>query len=480
MKGSTTLCPTCGTSFVKKTHHHVHCKTGCRVRHYRKKHGLSEPDFGLLKQNSVRARLQREEADREHAILNLIEELETLEEFHAGALRDLTSVILEYPMAIQFFVRRANFSAEGHENSGTEQKRVSAHDADFGMAQGIKRFIATDKSTGDTLDTDELAVWDVLTAEEQIRYMGYVVHFARVYHTDSLQRPLAGTKTVVARAPKAREDLHTYTTGIIQRIAKEKAEVEQEIERHQRLRARRMAYFGTEVSSQSRVSVGSSGGGSSSGGRVPAPSGTAEEPLIITTASKLERAHSPALLPLREPFAALLGKNIPFNPYIILWGDAGSGKTSFTLQLLKAVTPAQQVALCTAEASLMSGDSPLVALARITKTKDIPLVQTHSISAVERVLGLKKFTCIAIDSASRLGLTPEQVLEWHKAMPTMMFIVLLESTKGGGEFKGDNMWKHHCNIMIRAEVMVNTKGVRTKSRYVVEKNQYGTYGDIML
>lgn len=472
MKGSTALCPTCGTSFIKKTHHHIHCKTRCRVRNYRKKHGLPEPDFALLKRNSAQARLEREEAEREHLILDLIKELEELEQFHAPTLRWLTHTILKHPNEVEFYGSMTTSSGVYTSTSASGFTARMVYMPHVATKWTLRRCVVTDRDTGKTGDTDTLPVWRYLTDDERQTYIEYVMYYGRAYQNNILKTSLPTTqKQSITMVAKRREYLESHTTDIIERVKARKLAVQKAIDRQHRLRTRRMNYLG-------QPTVATTKGAGLASGATQQPS-SASEPLIITTAAKLEREHIQPTLPLPESFAGLVG-TIPFNPYIVLWGDAGSGKTGFTLRFLKALTSAQKVALCTAEASLTSADSPLVALAQITNTKNVPLVQTHSIDAVERALGSKQFTCLAIDSASRLGLTPDKVKEWREALPTMMMIVLLESTKGGKEFKGDNMWKHHCNIMIRAEIVVNEQGLRTQSRYVVEKNQYGTYGELVL
>jgi hypothetical protein len=472
MKGTTALCPTCGTSFIKKTHHHIHCKTGCRVRNHRKKHGIPEPDFSMLKRNSAQARLEREEAEREHRILDLIKELEELEQFHPSTLRWLTHTILKHPTGVAFYGSMTNSSGVHASASASGFSAHMVYMSDVATKWTLRRCVVTDRDTGKSGDTDTLPVWKYLTEDERQIYIKYVVHYGRAYQDTMLKTPFPDAQgRIINMVSKRREDLESHSTSIIERVKTRSLAVQKEIDRQHRFRTRRMNYLGQPTVQTTKGAVLAPG--------ATQQSSSALEPLIITTAAKLEREHILPTLPLPEPFASLMGK-IPFNPYIVLWGDAGSGKTGFTLRFLKALIPAQKVALCTAEASLTSADSPLVALAQITNTKKVPLVQTHSIDAVERILGSKQFTCLAIDSASRLELTPDKVKEWRKALPTMMMIVLLESTKGGKEFKGDNMWKHHCNMMIRAELVVDDHGIRTQSRYVVEKNQYGTYGDLIL
>ncbi len=449
MKGATAICSTCGTQFVKKTYHHTHCKTSCRVKFYRKQHGISEPDFVGMKRQSIAAKLHREEVRSKEKLFDLLQELEVLEQFRPEELQDLTQTILDNPLSMSFYQIGSDTPLLVRELGSQALKG--------------KRLLVKDRQNADKLDTDTLPVWDILTESEQFDYVKRAARFCKTFYDyqdakiENLVPEIAGEEM-----KKARKKFINYSNDIIAQIEDEIEEIPQEIARIQNASARRARVFGLQASTP----------------EIATPS-TIPENIIITTAGELEQEHTLPSLPLPMPFSELLGQ-IPFNPYIIIWGDAGSGKTGFTLRLLKALGRTNKSALCTSEASLTSADSPLVSLARLTKTKNVPLIQTHSIAEAEHIVMSKQFQFLAIDSASRLGLTPETVLKWRTASPNTMLILLMESTKGGTEFKGNNAWKHHCNIMIRAEVVKNEEGIRTNGRYYIEKNQYGKYAEIEL
>jgi hypothetical protein len=324
-----------------------------------------------------------------------------------------------------------------------------------------KRLLVKDRQNADKLDTDKLPVWKILTDGEQFDYVKRAARFCKTFY-DYQDAKIDRVILEIEREEmeKARKKFINYSNDIIARIEDEIEEIPLEIARIQNALARRARVFGLQASTPEI-----------------APPSTIPENIIITTAAELEQQHPRPSIQLPVLFSELLGQ-IPFNPYIIIWGDAGSGKTGFTLRLLKALGRTNKTALCTSEASLTSADSPLVSLAHLTKTKYVPLIQTHSIAEAEHIVMSKQFQFLAIDSASRLGLTPNKVLEWRTASPDTMLILLMESTKGGAEFKGNNAWKHQCNIMIRAEIVKNEQGIRTNGRYCTEKNQYGTYAEI--
>ena len=195
-----------------------------------------------------------------------------------------------------------------------------------------------------------------------------------------------------------------------------------------------------------------------------------------TTAADLKRsAERVRLLKLSGMYEKLFGTTIGIAPYIVVWGDAGSGKTGFVLKLLKHIRHAGSVLFCTAE-TMLDGSTPLISLAETTQTTDIPLLAVPTVESFRNILEQQKYQCIALDSASRLAITPEEMLTLRNLAPSMGVIVLLESTKSGATFKGSNEWKHHCNIMVRVEATWNEDGSRRGSQYVVEKNQWGTHG----
>lgn len=447
MKGATAICPTCGTQFVKRTYHHTHCKTSCRVKYNRKKHGIPEPDFGGMKRQGIAAKLHREEVRSQEKLLDLLQELEVLEQFRPEELQDLTQTILDNPLSMSFYQTGSDAPLLVREIGSQALKG--------------KRLLVKDRQNADKLDTDKLPMWKILTDGEQFDYVKRAARFCKTFY-DYQDAKIENLVLEIEREDmeKARKKFINYSNDIIARIEDEIEEIPLEIARIQNASARRARVFGLQASTPEI-----------------APPSTIPENIIITTAAELEQQHPRPSIQLPAPFSELLGQ-IPFNPYIIIWGDAGSGKTGFTLRFLKALGRTNKSALCTSEASLTSADSPLVSLARLTKTKNVPLIQTHSIAEAEQIVMSKQFQFLAIDSASRLGLTPDNVAKWRTASPNTMLILLMESTKGGAEFKGNNSWKHQCNIMIRAEIVKNEEGIRTHGRYCTEKNQYGTYAEI--
>jgi undecaprenyl pyrophosphate synthase len=86
------------------------------------------------------------------------------------------------------------------------------------------------------------------------------------------------------------------------------------------------------------------------------------------------------------------------------------------------------------------------------------------------------FQFVVIDSVSRLGLTPSDLLELRNTHPNRTIIGIMEANKDGATFKGANDWKHHANLMIKVEKVTNEAG-RVGAKCTVEKSQYGRDGN---
>lgn len=464
MRGTQVACPTCGTAFVKRTYHHTFCKTLCRIRSFRQAHNIPEPNFAEMKRQNLSAKLHSAEMKTRTELFDLVQRLEHLEQFTPSSLRNLTDIILDNPSTVTFFPDNLPQT--------TMRKRPHA------TIEG-KRLRARNYMTDEYTDTENLKEWQYLTENEQYDYVIQAADYAKTAYRHRRETLPTRQKLTISTLEKVWSNFLAVEWDILDRIEKDKKEIQQEITRLKNASERRAELFTTPTPSVISPLPHEANTLPTSISNILPPQQSAAPNIIITTAAQLEQKHLPNALPLSKPFAGLLGR-IPQNPYIILWGDAGSGKTGFTLQFLNALRKHGKSILCTAEAGLSDADSPLVRLAHLTNTKNVLLAETPSIEAVQHIISTKQYPFLAVDSASRLGLAPEQVLEWRKLFPASMFLLLMESTKSGNEFKGDNAWKHHCNIMIRAESLVNEQGSRTGGRYIVEKNQYGTYGEMTL
>lgn len=443
MKGTTALCLRCGKSFTKKNYRNMYCRTACRVQAHRQRHGIAEPDFPAMKQASLQSKLHQAEMQDKHNLFELLTRIERWESFPSHELEEMTACILAHPSYTDVYQERIDFQLHGTLPSASE---IPWH---------IKTQNSEDKTEWDTATLD---FWDYLEEDEQQMYIEAVRRYLSACRSfrDHHQRR--------NRIEKATQQVKACVQTILANVREELQDLNEEIKHIQATQQRRRALLSPETTVSNETEV---------------TTNTPSSSMIITTARELAHKHTPPMLPLPESLRGLWG-NIPTNPYIILWGDAGSGKTGFALKVLASLQKAGKGALCTSEASLESASSPLISLARAVKAEDVPLIQTHSIDAVETVLRSGSFSFLALDSASRLGLKADEVLSWRTSYPSMLLMVLLESTKSGEEFKGDNAWKHHCNIMVRATAVKNSTGLRTHGHFTIEKNQYGHYGELFL
>ena len=425
---------------------------------------IPEPNFATMKRQNIAAKLHHAETQTRTELFDLVQRLEHLEQFMPSAFEALTDVILQHPHYVIFY-------PDNLPHGTLRTIRMLEVDG--------KRLIARCRSEDVEIDTATLKEWSYLTEDEQYDYVRFASKYTRKANSHRRDKLPTRQDLTIPQLKEVHAHFLESEEDILKRITKEKTHLEQEIMRLKNASERRAELFNAPSSPHLSAAFPETSAVPANTSKTFSGKQAATPNIIITTAAQLEQKHLPKSLPLPKPFAGLLGR-IPHNPYIILWGDAGSGKTGFTLKFLNALRKSGKALLCTAEASLSGADSSLVMLANLTNTKEVLLAETPSIEAVEHIISTKQYPFLAVDSASRLGLTPEKVLEWRKLFPASMLILLMESTKSGNEFKGDNAWKHHCNIMIRAESLVNEHGSRTGGRYIIEKNQYGKYGEMTL
>jgi predicted ATP-dependent serine protease len=152
---------------------------------------------------------------------------------------------------------------------------------------------------------------------------------------------------------------------------------------------------------------------------------------------------------VRRPSGEMLGKvfgpTIPSSGWsLVVTGPPSSGKTTWTLKVLESGVWERPVMVAAEEGVDGIGLADRVEKLEITKVRfsdaqNVPEITTLLESADPDVL--------ALDSASALGLEPEDVLVLRRGYPRTTFIVIVQVTKAGAH-KGSMGWKHDVDAFI--------------------------------
>lgn len=147
-------------------------------------------------------------------------------------------------------------------------------------------------------------------------------------------------------------------------------------------------------------------------------------------------------LNLEGEWKELLGEPAP-NFYLAIWGAPKAGKTYLTLRMAQYLTKFGNVAYVAAEEGISKTFQKAV---QDTNASDIQIIDTKDFSQV--VSGTAGSDFVVIDSASKIDIGPEDITFLRETYPDLFVIVLLQSTKGGEDFKGAQQWKHDTDAMI--------------------------------
>lgn len=164
----------------------------------------------------------------------------------------------------------------------------------------------------------------------------------------------------------------------------------------------------------------------------------------------------------------LMGK-VEYNTTIIISGNQGSGKTTFSLQLCDEfmrlghgqalyISP-EQIRYTTA------GEQPTEALANVLRrnniTQNIAFTGVKSFNAISDRILQTKAKLVVIDSITKTNIAVEDRDNMLRLHNNIMFMFILQGTKAG-KYRGSSMWAFDADIVLNAE-----KGTieSTKNRY---------------
>lgn len=214
------------------------------------------------------------------------------------------------------------------------------------------------------------------------------------------------------------------------------------------------------------------------------PTGRQTEPLQVYTAAAILADETAELfrtyLTLDTDWQSFLGPvSYPFK--LLVWGVAGSGKSSFCLQLANQIAKQDPLLYVAGEESLDSytlRDKQQRMLAS-TSTKNCLFASRlpQSTSEWQEALQLNKpgygESCRAVfyDSVTQLNITPFYI---HSAthdfqlpiLSSLAHIFITHAHKDGQQYRGDGSWGHEVDVIVRVEAGVAT----------TQKNRFGEVG----
>jgi hypothetical protein len=211
------------------------------------------------------------------------------------------------------------------------------------------------------------------------------------------------------------------------------------------------------------------------------PSNNDDTPLkvqsLLLSGSLSALAISQNLIQLPENWFNLLGElTSPFK--ILVWGEAGQGKSTFCLQLASVLAESKSVVFISGEEK-PSGKTfnekvkRCVAFNRQLKIQVVdrlPSIKQWDALITPNGALLPSYHCVFYDSISVLGISPMYPSELEKQSKAKVFnrilshIFITHSQKDGKSYKGDSGWGHEVDIIIQIK----------NGEAIIEKNRFAT------
>lgn len=135
---------------------------------------------------------------------------------------------------------------------------------------------------------------------------------------------------------------------------------------------------------------------------------------------------------------------------ILLWGDAGSGKSSFALILANEYDRIGNILYVMAEERIDSRRMENRARLMRVSPKRLFRVETGDLTAIRRLLHSGAYPFVIIDSVNEIEAPPLDVLRLGKEFPTTTFVFVAQSDKTADRYAGPAKWKHLVDIVIEA------------------------------
>lgn len=150
-------------------------------------------------------------------------------------------------------------------------------------------------------------------------------------------------------------------------------------------------------------------------------------------------------LNFKDKYLELIGKPTK-NFYGMIWGDAKSGKSYFSIEFAQYLTRFGNVCYFAVEEG---GGETLKNKIINLQAYDIDLEFTKNIPDIFKKA--KQYDFIFIDSVTKIDLQPDELERLRLLAPKTAIIAILQSVKQGKNFKGDQQFKHNTDFIIEIE-----------------------------
>lgn len=202
-----------------------------------------------------------------------------------------------------------------------------------------------------------------------------------------------------------------------------------------------------------------------------AKAGGGSSPAVVRLGDPVTGLHGGITMNLKGTLRRWLGP-IKHPSSILMWGDAGGGKSSLALVLANEWNRIGPALYIMSEERIAS--HRMEARARRMRVNPPALwrVEAHSIDTARQAIRAGTptgpYALVIIDSVNDLSSKPLEVIQLLKEFPAQSFILIAQSDKVADKYAGPAKWKHAVDVIIEADAGTART---TKNR----DNDLGTY-----
>ena len=157
---------------------------------------------------------------------------------------------------------------------------------------------------------------------------------------------------------------------------------------------------------------------------------------------------------LRGPLRRWLGP-VKHPSSILMWGDAGGGKSSLALVIATEWNRIGPVLYVMSEERIASKRMEARARRMRVSPPSLWRVEAHSLDAARQAIRAGTpagpYALVVIDSVNDVSSKPLEVLGLLKEFPGQSFILIAQSDKVADKYAGPAKWKHAVDIIIEAD-----------------------------
>lgn len=389
------FCRTCAKPIDSKRSNVLYCSNGCKSVAYRKRKGLDEPDFLKTKRSGherSRALLTPEEEQRikvlELEISNYKEPLQSAEQNY----KRFHSAKVQFELTGKHFVKDKDGDLEEFKFKASNSPRPPYDDTPAKPRQGSANY------------EQRLKDYEQAVTQYENSYAEYRKNIL-LWNDNKYQ---AHAEEVIYKPFQAAE-------AHIQRIAKEIIDRKNQIEA--------IVGIATERTNERRQRENEKG----------RFKGSDLLKMKFTT------------LPFEGKWKELIGTPSK-SFYGLIWGDAKAGKSYFSLEFAQFLTSFGKTLYIPIEEGI---SHTLQKKIQDVKANDVEMFATRDFNDIAENIEDAEF--VFIDSATVINIPPESIEALRARFPEVSFIILLQSTKAGANFKGNQSWKHNADFILELE-----------------------------